>query len=155
MQPFLSPTEEGRDKMSKEGTGVQKKRNIPIFMVGISLLQIGLCIYDFICIKCEGRPFGWDLVLHCRAHFDHLSASLEGACLGLIFLNKDKTGNYGQTWVWVLGAVSEMQKIKETNCQNEIFDIHSMHWKMQCVISTAKQCSQQTSMQSSIHPIHL
>ena len=54
----MCQAEEGENATSEEGT--QKKRNYPIFMVGISLLQIGFFIYDHICVTKEGKPFGWD-----------------------------------------------------------------------------------------------
>ena len=58
LQPFPL-TGEVRDEMMEESS-VEKKRNHPIFMVSITLLQIGLFIYDHICITQEGRYFGWD-----------------------------------------------------------------------------------------------
>jgi hypothetical protein len=58
LQP-LPLAEEVRDEMIEESS-VEKKRNYPIFMVSLTLLQIGLFIYDHICITREGRSFGWD-----------------------------------------------------------------------------------------------
>ena len=58
LQP-LPLAEEVRDEMIEESS-VEKKRNHPIFMVSLTLLQIGLFIYDHICITSEGRSFGWD-----------------------------------------------------------------------------------------------
>ena len=58
LQP-LPLTEDLKDEMSEESS-VEKKRNRPIFMVGLTLLQIGFFIYDHICITREGRSFGWD-----------------------------------------------------------------------------------------------
>ena len=58
LQP-LPLAEEVRDEMIEESS-VEKKRNYPIFMVSLTLLQIGLFIYDHICITSEGRSFGWD-----------------------------------------------------------------------------------------------
>ena len=56
MHQPLPLTEEVRDEIGVE----KKKRNCPIFIVSITLLQIALFVYDRICIKREGRSFGWD-----------------------------------------------------------------------------------------------
>ena len=58
LQP-LPLTEEVGEEMIEEKS-FEKKRSRPIFIVGISLLQIGFFIYDHICITQEGRSFGWD-----------------------------------------------------------------------------------------------
>ena len=55
----LPLTEEVREEKSEESS-FEKKRCRPIFIVGITLLQIGFFIYDHIRITQAGEPFGWD-----------------------------------------------------------------------------------------------
>jgi len=60
MQSVSALTEEVRDEIGSERRVFKKRRNYPIFIVGISLLQIGLFIYDHICLTQKGMIFGWD-----------------------------------------------------------------------------------------------
>ena len=56
--------------------------------VGVELFTTYLCYTS-------GDPYWY----YCRAHFAHLTASIEGAFLGLVFLNKGRAELCGKRWV--------------------------------------------------------
>merc|ERR1712130_870376 len=57
-----------------------------IWVLVILCMTIGVEIFTTYRCYASGHPYWY----FCRAHFAHLTASLEGACLGLVFLNSNE-----------------------------------------------------------------
>ena len=62
-----------------------------IWVFVIFCMTVGVELFTTYQCYASGNPHWY----FCRAHFAHLTASIEGVCLGLVFLNKDN--DFGKT----------------------------------------------------------
>ena len=67
-----------------------------IWVLVILCMTVGVELFTTYQCYASGNPFWY----YCRAHFAHLTASLEGASLGLVFLDKGraKDKDCGKMW---------------------------------------------------------
>ena len=66
-----------------------------IWVLVILCMTVGVELFTTYMCYASGNPFWY----YCRAHFAHLTASLEGVFLGLVFLNKDRAEVCGKRWL--------------------------------------------------------
>ena len=66
-----------------------------IWVLVILCMTVGVELFTTYMCYASGNPFWY----YCRAHFAHLTASLEGVFLGLVFLNKDRADVCGKRWL--------------------------------------------------------
>ena len=66
-------------------------RDTAIWVFVIFCMTVGVELFTTYQCYASGNPHWY----FCRAHFAHLTASIEGVCLGLVFLNKDN--DFGKT----------------------------------------------------------
>ena len=73
-----------------------------IWVFVIFCMTVGVELFTTYQCYASGNPHWY----FCRAHFAHLTASIEGVCLGLVFLNKDN--DFGNTKTRLINGAAKI-----------------------------------------------